>query len=140
MSKKQIPKKSVDISEWYTRVILEADLADYGPVKGTMIFKPYGFAIWELVRQAMDGLLKEGGVQNAYVPLFIPMSLLEKEKTHIEGFSPELAVVTHGGGEKLKEPLAVRPTSETVMYDAYAKWIQSWRDLPLLLNQWNNVV
>ncbi|MBI4101118.1 proline--tRNA ligase [Candidatus Microgenomates bacterium] len=140
MTKKSLPKKSSDISEWYNRVIIEADLADYGPAKGTMIFKPYGYQIWELVQAAMDPMIKAQGVQNAYFPMFIPTSLLEKEKNHVEGFSPELAVVTHGGGEKLTEPLAIRPTSETIMYHAYAKWIESWRDLPLMMNQWCNVV
>lgn len=138
--KKAIPKKSDDIAEWYTRLILAADLADYGPVKGTMIFKPYGYAIWEQVQHAMDPLIKAHGVDNAYFPLFIPMSFIEKEKSHVKGFAPELAVVTHAGGQKLEEPLAIRPTSETVMYEAYAKWIQSWRDLPVMMNQWNNVV
>lgn len=138
--KKAIPKKSDNIADWYTRLIIAADLADYGPVKGTMIFKPYGYRIWELVQAAMDPLIKARGVDNAYFPLFIPMSLIEREKQHVKGFAPELAVVTHGGGAELKEPLAIRPTSETVMYEAYARWIQSWRDLPLMLNQWNNIV
>lgn len=138
--KKLIPKKSENLSEWYNRVILAAELADYGPAKGTMIFRPYGYAIWELVQQKMDPLIKEKGVENAYFPLFIPESLLEKEKSHVEGFSPELAVVTIGGGEELEEKLVVRPTSETIMYNAYASWVQSWRDLPILINQWNNVV
>lgn len=140
MSKSQLPKKSENISEWYTTVIQLADLCDYGPAKGTMIIKPYGYAIWELIQQALDERIKARGVGNSYFPLFIPMSFLEKEKDHIDGFAPELAVVTHGGGEKLEEPLVVRPTSETIMYNSYAKWIQSWRDLPLMLNQWNNVV
>lgn len=138
--KKELKKKSVNISDWYNDVVLKAELADYGPVKGTMVIRPYGYALWEAVQRIFDGMIKEAGVQNAYFPLFIPMSLLAKEKEHVEGFSPELAVVTHGGGEKLAEPLAVRPTSETIMYSMYAKWIQSYRDLPLLLNQWCNVV
>lgn len=138
--KKAIPKKSDDIAEWYTRLILAADLADYGPVKGTMIFKPYGYAIWEEIQRAIDPLIKARGVSNAYFPLFIPMNLLEREKEHVKGFAPELAVVTHGGGEKLEEPLAIRPTSETIMYEAFARWVQSWRDLPMMMNQWNNVV
>lgn len=117
-----------------------AELADYGPAKGTMIYRPYGFAIWELIQKEMDALIKEKGVSNAYFPLFIPESLLKKEEAHVEGFSPELAVVTIGGGEELSEKLIVRPTSETIMYDAYARWIHSWRDLPLMINQWNNVV
>jgi len=138
--KKEIKKKSDNISEWYNDIILKAELADYGPVKGTMIIRPYGYALWETTQQIFDKMIKAAGVQNAYFPLFIPMSLLTKEKTHVEGFSPELAVVTHGGGEKLAEPLVVRPTSETIMYSMFAKWIQSHRDVPLLLNQWCNVV
>lgn len=138
--KKAIPKKSADLSEWYNAVVLAAQLADYGPARGTMIFRPYGYAIWEEIQRQMDKEIKARGVENAYFPLFIPNSLLQKEKKHVEGFSPQLAVVTIGGGEKLKEPLIVRPTSETVMYDAYSRWIHSWRDLPLMINQWNNVV
>lgn len=138
--KKEITKKSENISEWYNDVVLKAQLADYGPVKGTMVIRPYGFAIWENVQKILDGMFKKGGVQNAYFPIFIPMSFLQREKEHVEGFSPELAVVTIAGGEELKEPVVVRPTSETIMYETYAKWIQSWRDLPLLINQWNNVV
>lgn len=140
MSKSQLPKKSENISEWYTAVIQLAGLCDYGPAKGTMIIKPYGYAIWELIQEALNERIKAGGVGNSYFPLFIPMSFLEKEKDHIDGFAPELAVVTHGGGEKLEEALVVRPTSETIMYNSYAKWIQSWRDLPVMMNQWNNVV
>lgn len=140
MSKNQLPKKSENSSEWYTSVIQLADLVDYGPAKGTMIIKPYGYAIWEQIQAALNTGIKEKGVGNCYFPLFIPMSFLEKEKDHIEGFAPELAVVTHGGGEKLEEPLVVRPTSETIMYNSYAQWIHSWRDLPLMMNQWNNVV
>ena len=140
MNKKQIPSKKEKPSEWYTTVIRLADLVDYGPAKGTMIIKPYGYAIWELVQEAMNKRIKAHGVGNSYFPLFIPMSFLEKEKDHIEGFAPELAVVTHGGGEELEEPLVVRPTSETIMYNSYAKWIHSWRDLPLMMNQWNNVI
>lgn len=138
--KRNLPKFSENLSDWYNKVVLQAELADYGPAKGTMIFRPYGYAIWELVQQAMDKEIKDKGVENAYFPLFIPESLLKKEKDHLEGFSPELAVVTIGGGEELKEKLIVRPTSETIMYDAYARWLQSWRDLPILINQWNNVV
>ncbi|HEU5187908.1 MAG TPA: aminoacyl--tRNA ligase-related protein, partial [Candidatus Saccharimonadales bacterium] len=138
--KKLLPKKTGDLSEWYTTVIQLADLADYGPSKGTMIIKPYGYAIWEFAQKALDERFKAYGIQNGYFPMFIPMSFLEKEKAHVEGFSPELAVVTHGGGEKLEEPLVVRPTSETVINDSFAKWIQSWRDLPILFNQWCNVV
>ncbi len=138
--KKDLPKKTENLSDWYNKVVLMAELADYGPAKGTMIYRPYGFAIWELIQKEMDALIKEKGVSNAYFPLFIPESLLKKEEAHVEGFSPELAVVTIGGGEELAEKLIVRPTSETIMYDAYSRWIHSWRDLPLMINQWNNVV
>jgi prolyl-tRNA synthetase len=138
--KKLLTKKSVDTSRWYTEVIQLAELADYGPARGTMVIRPYGYAIWENVQFEFNRSIEELGVENAYFPLFIPMSLLKKEKTHVKGFAPELAVVTHGGGKKLLEPLVVRPTSETVMYQMYAKWISSWRDLPLKINQWNNVV
>ncbi|MFH0749678.1 MAG: proline--tRNA ligase [Candidatus Gottesmanbacteria bacterium] len=138
--KKEVKKKSDNISNWYNDIVLKAELADYGPVKGTMVIRPYGYAIWETVQRIFDGMIKPAGVENAYFPMFIPMSLLEKEKEHVEGFSPELAVVTHAGGEKLAEPLVVRPTSETIMYSMFAKWVKSWRDLPLLLNQWCNIV
>jgi len=138
--KKELKKKSENLSDWYTDVVLKAELADYAPVKGTMVIRPYGYAIWEHVQEIMNGFMKAAGVQNAYFPLFIPYSLLEKEKEHVKGFSPELAIVTIGGGEKLKDPLVVRPTSETIMYEMYKKWIHSWRDLPLLINQWNNVI
>lgn len=128
------------MSDWYTDVILKAAIADYAPVKGCMVIRPYGYALWESVQEALNRMMRTAGIENAYFPLFIPMSLLEKEKEHVAGFSPEFAVVTIGGGEKLKDPLVVRPTSETVMYDMYAKWVHSWRDLPVLINQWNNVV
>ncbi len=138
--KKGLRKKSENISEWYHDVVLRAGLADYSEVKGSMIIKPYGYAIWEKVQATLDAWFKADGVQNAYFPLFIPMHLLQKEKEHIVGFSPELAVVTHAGGEELAEPLAVRPTSETIMYKTFADWIQSYRDLPLKINQWCNIV
>jgi prolyl-tRNA synthetase len=138
--KKQLTKKSKNISEWYLDVIAQAELADYGPAKGTMIIRPYGYAIWENVQKALDDEIKKSGVLNAYFPLFIPNSLFVKEKEHVEGFAPETAVVTIGGGEKLADPLIVRPTSEMVMYEAYSRWISSWRDLPMVINQWNNVV
>ncbi|MEI7604517.1 MAG: proline--tRNA ligase [bacterium] len=138
--KKNLPKRDEIFSEWYTRVILDAQLAEYGPVKGTMIIRPYGYAIWENLQKAMDKEIKAMGVENAYFPLFIPESFLSREKDHVEGFSPELAVVTHAGGEELVEKVVVRPTSETIMYDTYSKWVESWRDLPILVNQWNNVV
>lgn len=138
--KKSIVKRSEDFDRWYTDVILKAEMADYSAVKGCMVIRPYGYAMWEHIQAYLDTQFKSIGVENAYFPMFIPMSFLNKEKQHVKGFSPELAVVTHGGGEKLAEPLAVRPTSETIVYDSYSKWIQSWRDLPLLLNMWNNVV
>lgn len=138
--KKQLIKKSEDFTGWYTDVILKSDLADYAPVKGCMIIKPYGYAIWENIQKVLDAKIKEAGVKNAYFPLLIPESLLKKEKEHVEGFSPELAVVTIGGGKKLKEKLIVRPTSETIIYEMYSQWIKSWRDLPMMMNQWCNVV
>ena len=138
--KKELKKKSENISDWYTDVILKAELADYGPVRGTMVIRPYGFSIWEKVQEVFNDLIRQDGVQNAYFPLFIPHKLMMKEKDHVEGFSPELALVTIGGGKKLEEPLVVRPTSETIMYEMYSKWIKSWRDLPIKINQWNNVV
>jgi prolyl-tRNA synthetase len=138
--KKFLSKKEKDFSRWYTDVILKAKLADYSPVKGCMVIRPYGYALWENIQKALDEMIKRGGVKNAYFPLFIPESLIKREKEHIEGFSPELAVVTIGGGEELEEKLIVRPTSETIMYKMYSKWLQSWRDLPILINQWNNIV
>lgn len=140
LEKKELKKKSTNISDWYNDVVLKAELADYGPAKGTMVIRPYGFAIWERVQQIFNKWIKAYGVENAYFPLFIPHSLLEKEKSHVKGFSPELAIVTHGGGKKLAEPLVIRPTSETIMYEMYSKWIKSWKDLPMMINQWNNVV
>lgn len=138
--KRDLTKKSENISDWYNDVVYQADLADYGPSKGTMIIKPYGYAIWELVQAEMDKRFKERGIENCYFPMFIPESFLKKEKDHLEGFSPELAVVTIGGGKELEEKLVVRPTSETIMYDAYSRWISSWRDLPVMYNQWNSAV
>lgn len=139
-NKKLLPPKTGDLSDWYTSLIALAELADYGPAKGTMIIRPYGYAIWEQIVSGLDSKIKARGVKNAYFPLFIPINLLNKEADHVEGFAPELAIVTHGGGEELEESLVVRPTSETIMYNSYAKWVQSWRDLPILINQWNNVV
>ena len=132
--------QSEDFSKWYTEIVQKADLADYSPVRGCMVIKPYGYTLWERIRDELDDRFKATGHVNAYFPLFIPMSFLEKESDHVEGFSPELAVVTHGGGSELEEPLVVRPTSETIIGHMYAKWIQSYRDLPLLINQWANVV
>jgi prolyl-tRNA synthetase len=129
-----------DFPQWYQEVVARAELAENGPARGTMVIRPWAYGIWELMQADMDRRIKATGAQNAYFPLFIPMSFLEKEQQHVEGFSPELAVVTHGGGEQLAEPLVVRPTSETVINHLFAKWIQSHRDLPMLLNQWANVV
>lgn len=137
---KGVTPRSEDYSKWYNEIVQRADLADYAPVRGCMIIKPYGYELWEGVKGGLDRRFKETGHQNAYFPLFIPMSFIEKEADHVEGFAPELAIVTHGGGEKLEEPLVVRPTSETVIGHSFAKWIQSYRDLPLLINQWANVV
>jgi prolyl-tRNA synthetase len=135
-----LTSQSEDFSKWYTEIVQKADLADYSPVRGCMVIKPYGYTLWEHIRDELDQRFKATGHVNAYFPLFIPMSFLEKESDHVEGFSPELAVVTHGGGSELEEPLVVRPTSETIIGHMYAKWIQSYRDLPLLINQWANVV
>jgi len=140
MSTEKLPARSENFSEWYNQVVLRAELADYAPVRGCMVIRPYGWALWENIQQALDRRFKETGHVNAAFPLFIPMSFLEKEKEHVEGFSPELAVVTVGGGETLEEPLVVRPTSETIIGYMYSKWIRSYRDLPVLINQWGNVV
>ena len=140
MTEEKLPLRSENYSEWYNQVIQRAEMADYAPVRGCMVVRPYGWALWENIQQALDKRFKDTGHQNAAFPLFIPMSFLEKEKEHVEGFSPELAVVTIGGGEKLEEPLVVRPTSETVIGYMYSKWIKSYRDLPVLINQWGNVV
>jgi prolyl-tRNA synthetase len=129
-----------DFPKWYQDVVAKAEMADNGPVRGTMVIRPYGYAIWERMQAEIDSRIKATGAQNAYFPLFIPESYLHREAEHVEGFSPELAVVTHAGGEELAEPIVVRPTSETVIGEFMAKWIQSYRDLPLLLNQWANVV
>jgi len=133
-------KKDEDFSEWYTQVVLKSGLADYGPVKGCMVIKPWGYAIWEKIQSWIDQKIKETGHKNAYFPLFIPEKLLTQEQKHIEGFVPEVAWVTHGGDRKLEEKLAIRPTSETIIYSMYARWIRSHRDLPLLINQWANIV
>ena len=140
MAEEKLVKRSEDYSKWYNQVILRTEMADYAPVRGCMVVRPYGWALWENIRSALDQRFKATGHVNAAFPLFIPMSFMEKEKEHVEGFSPELAVVTHGGGQKLEEPLVVRPTSETVIGYMYAKWIKSYRDLPVLINQWANVV
>ena len=137
---KGVTPQSEDYSRWYTDVVKMADLADNSPVRGCMIIKPYGYELWENIKTALDTRFKATGHRNAYFPLFIPMSFIEKEAEHVEGFAPELAIVTHGGGKELEEPLVVRPTSETVIGHAFSDWIQSYRDLPLLINQWANVV
>ena len=131
---------STNFAEWYQDVITAADLVDQSPTKGCVVIRPYGYAIWELIQAEVDTQIKQKGVQNAYFPLLIPESFLKKEADHIEGFSPELAVVTHAGGKPLEEPYVVRPTSETIIYYMFARWIKSWRDLPLKINQWANVV
>ena len=136
----EITPRSEDFSRWYTDVIRRAELADYSPVKGNMVIRPYGYAMWELMQAALDRRFKETGHVNAYFPLFIPESLLRKEAAHVEGFAPEVAWVTHGGDERLDERLVVRPTSEAIIGTMYAKWVQSWRDLPILINQWSNAV
>jgi prolyl-tRNA synthetase len=135
-----ITPRSEDYSRWYTDVVTQAPLADYSPVKGCMVIRPLGMALWENMRDALDAMFKATGHENAYFPLFIPESFISKEKEHVEGFAPECAVVTHGGGKKLDERLYIRPTSETIIYAMYAKWIQSYRDLPILINQWANIV
>ncbi|HVQ91563.1 MAG TPA: proline--tRNA ligase [Mycobacteriales bacterium] len=129
-----------DFPRWYQDVIAKAELADNGPVRGTMVIRPYGYALWERMQSEVDDRIKAAGAANAYFPLFIPESYLKREAEHVEGFSPELAVVTHGGGKQLEEPVVVRPTSETIINSYFAKWVQSYRDLPLLINQWANVV
>jgi len=138
--KKQLVKKSENFSQWYTDVILKAGLAEYAPIRGCQILKPYGFAVWENIQNCLDEKIKKMGVKNVYFPIFIPESFLKKEKEHVKGFSPELTVVTIGGGKKLKEKLVVRPTSETIICKTFAKWVKSWRDLPVLVNQWCNIV
>jgi len=147
MSTEQIPDlpteitpQSQDFGRWYIDVVRRAELADYSPVKGCMVIRPYGYAMWELIQQGLDRRFKATGHVNAYFPLFIPESLLMREAAHVEGFAPQVAWVTHGGNEKLEERLVVRPTSETIIGTMYAKWVQSWRDLPILINQWANVV
>ncbi|MFQ5811651.1 MAG: proline--tRNA ligase [Anaerolineae bacterium] len=137
---KKITPRSKDYSRWYTDVIQRAEMADYAPVKGCMVIRPYGYALWENIKEGLDSRFKATGHVNAYFPLFIPESFIQKEAEHVAGFAPELAVVTHGGGKKLEEPLIVRPTSETVIGHMYSQWVRSYRDLPILINQWCNVV
>ena len=140
MAEQKLPTRAEDFSEWYNQLVLKAELADYAPVRGCMIVRPYGWALWENIQAALDSRFKATGHVNAAFPLLIPQSFIEKEKSHVAGFSPELAVVTIGGGEELEEPLVIRPTSETIIGHMCSKWIQSYRDLPVLINQWNSVV
>ncbi len=140
MAEEKLPTRAENFSEWYNQLVLRAEMADYAPVRGCMVVRPYGWTLWENMQAELDRRLKETGHTNAAFPILIPMSFFEKEKEHVEGFAPELAVVTHGGGEKLEEPLAVRPTSETIIGYMYAKWIKSWRDLPVLINVWGSVL
>src|ERR1700739_2367772 len=140
MADEKLPTRAQDFSEWYNQLVLKAELADYAPVRGCMIVRPYGWALWENIQAALDRRFKATGHQNVAFPMLIPRSFIDKEKHHVEGFSPELAVVTVGGGEELAEPLVIRPTSETIIGHMWSKWIQSYRDLPVLMNQWNSVV
>jgi prolyl-tRNA synthetase len=140
MAEQPLPSRAEDFAEWYNQLVVRAELADYAPVRGCMVVRPYGWAIWENIQQALDRRFKATGHVNAAFPMFIPMSFLEREREHVEGFAPELAVVTIGGGETLPEPLAVRPTSETLIGYMYARWIKSYRDLPVLINLWNSAV
>ena len=137
---KKLPTRAENFSDWYNELVLRSELADYSPVRGCMVIRPHGYGIWERMQRALDDMFKATGHVNAYFPLFIPESFLSKEAEHVEGFAPECAVVTHGGGKVLEERLVVRPTSETIIYSMFAKWVQSYRDLPLLYNQWANVV
>lgn len=139
-NEKAITPRVTDYSQWYLDIIAAADLSDYSPVKGCMVIKPYGYQLWERIQNVLDAKFKDIGVNNAYFPMLIPERLLTREKEHVEGFAPEVAVVTHAGGEKLEEPLVLRPTSETIIYEMYKDWIRSYRDLPLLINQWANVI
>lgn len=137
---KKITKRGENFPQWYLDIIEAADLAEHGPSKGSMIIKPYGYAIWQRIQAELDLRIQESGVPNMYFPIFIPESFISREEKHVEGFAPEVAVVTHAGGKKLEEPLVVRPTSETIIYDSFSRWIESYRDLPLMINQWANVV
>ncbi len=140
MSRRQIKTRAEDYSRWYQDVIAAADMAEHAPVRGCMIIKPWGYGIWERLQRELDDRFKETGHENAYFPLLVPKSLITKEEEHVEGFAPECAIVTHGGDKELEEPLYIRPTSEAIICSTYAKWINSWRDLPILINQWANVV
>jgi len=140
VAKNKLPRQSEDFPAWYVEVVKQSGMAEHGMAKGSMVIKPHGYAVWEFIQRAMDDRFKATGHENLYFPLLIPMSLFEKEAEHVEGFSPELAVVTHGGGQELEEPLAIRPTSEAAIWSTYGKWMQSYRDLPFLYNQWCNVL
>ncbi len=137
---KALTKRSEDQSKWYTEVVLRSKMADYSPVRGCMVIRPYGFSMWETVQQVMGKMITDAGVKNAYFPIFIPLSFLEREADHVEGFAPEVAIVTHAGNKELEEKLVVRPTSETIIYEMFSQWVQSYRDLPIKINQWANVV
>ena len=137
---KKLPPRDKDFANWYNEVVQRSELADYSPVRGSMVIRPWGYGIWENMQHALDKMFKETGHENAYFPLLIPLSFIEREKEHVEGFAPELAIITQAGGKELEEPYVVRPTSETIIYSMYAKWVQSYRDLPILINQWANVM
>src|SRR3954463_3344546 len=139
-STEKLPTRAENFSDWYVELVQRAKLADYSDVKGCMVIRPNGYAIWENMQRVLDRMFKETGHRNAYFPLLIPESYLRKEAEHVEGFAPQLAVVTHAGGKKLEEPLVIRPTSETIINSMFSKWIQSYRDLPMLINQWANVM
>ena len=140
LEQQKLPDIITNFSDWYNEIVYQAELADQAPVRGCMVVRPYGYAIWENMQTILDAEFKKRGVQNAAFPLLIPLSFLQKEADHVEGFAPEIAVVTHAGGEKLEEPLVVRPTSETIIHYMFAQWLRSWRDLPFLYNQWCSVV
>jgi prolyl-tRNA synthetase len=140
MPRSVLTPQADDFPRWYQEVVAKAELAENGPVRGTMVIRPWAYAIWERIQADLDARIKATGVENAYFPLLIPESYLRKEAEHVEGFSPELAVVTHGGGRQLEEPVVVRPTSETIINASFTKWIDSYRDLPLLVNNWANIV
>ncbi len=140
MAEEKLTTRAQDFSAWYNELVERAQLAEHSPVRGCMVIRPNGYGIWELIQQNLDKMFKETGHENAYFPLLIPESFLKKEAAHVEGFAPELAVVTHGGGKELEEPLVIRPTSETMIYTMFAKWVQGYRDLPILMNQWANVM
>ena len=136
----QLADITKDFAQWYQDVVYKAELADHAPVKGCMVIRPYGYSLWENIKAIVDKKIKDTGHQNAAFPLLIPLSFIQKEAQHVKGFAPEIAVVTHAGGKELEEPYVVRPTSETIIHYMFARWIKSWRDLPLKINQWSSVV